>query len=244
MVPLLIDSLLLGAQHSFEPDHMAAVSVLASEKRCYGAGSAAGRRRVMGRLIWRSSHWALGHSATLIVFSVLALLLKSALPLNISSWAEMAVGPIMVWLGISAIRRNHRLKKMMAEHKKFEEHEHRTNTLHLHGRQGEEVALNPLSRSFWVGMLHGLAGTGGACAVALTLAARDVSTALWIIVLQSAGIIVTMTIYSCVLAFSVSRFIERNQLIFKGMNAAVGLFSIGVGSFWIYNAVHEVATNN
>src|SRR5260221_8214489 len=161
MVPLLIDSLLLGAQHSCEPDHMAAVSVLASEKRCYGAGSAAGRRRVMGRLIWRSSHWALGHSATLIVFSVLALLLKSALPLNISSWAEMAVGPIMVWLGISAIRRNHRLKKMMAEHKKFEEHEHRTNTLHLHGRQGEEVALNPLSRSFWVGMLHGLARTGG-----------------------------------------------------------------------------------
>ena len=30
---LLIDSLLLGVQHSFEPDHMAAVSVLASEER-------------------------------------------------------------------------------------------------------------------------------------------------------------------------------------------------------------------
>src|SRR5258708_4567180 len=184
MVPLLIDSLLLGAQHSFEPDHMAAVSVLASEKRCYGAGSAAGRRRVMGRLIWRSSHWALGHSATLIVFSVLALLLKSALPLNISSWAEMAVGPIMVWLGISAIRRNHRLKKMMAEHKKFEEHEHRTNTLHLHGRQGEEVALNPLSRSFWVGMLHGLAGTGGACAGGLAPLGREVFPALSVILLR------------------------------------------------------------
>jgi nickel/cobalt exporter len=29
---LLIDSLLLGVQHSFEPDHMAAVSVLATDK--------------------------------------------------------------------------------------------------------------------------------------------------------------------------------------------------------------------
>ena len=236
MVPLLIDSLLLGAQHSFEPDHMAAVSVLASEKRRYGGE--AGRWQVMGRLIWRSSQWALGHSATLIVFSVLALLLKSALPLHVSSWAEMAVGPIMIGLGVSAIRRNHRLKKMMAEHKKIEEHEHLTRALHLHGRQGEEIALNPLSRSFWVGMLHGLAGTGGACAVALTLAARDASTALWIIVLQSTGIIVTMTTYSCVLAFSVSRFIERNQLIFKLMNAGVGLFSIGVGFFWIYKFLY------
>ena len=230
MVPLLIDSLLLGAQHSFEPDHMAAVSVLASEKRRYNTG--------MGRIIWRSSQWALGHSATLIVFSVMALVLKSALPLNVSSWAEIAVGPIMIWLGVSAIRRNHRLKDMMAEHKKFEEHEHLTNALHLHGRRGEEVALNPLSRSFWVGMLHGLAGTGGACAVALTLAARDARMAVWIIVLQSAGIILTMTTYSCVLAFSVSRFIERNQVVFKVMNAGVGLFSIAVGIFWIIKFIY------
>ena len=222
---------------------MAAVSVLASEKNRYNTG--------MNRLIWRSSHWALGHSVTLILFSGLALLLKTALPFNISGWAEIAVGPIMVWLGISAIRRNHRLKKMMAEHKKFEDHEHlpasrlpasgfsATAPLHLHGRQGEEIALNPLSRSFWVGMLHGLAGTGGACAIALTLAAKDATTAVWIIVLQSAGIIITMTTYSCVLAFSVSRFIERHQIIFKVMNAIVGLFSVAVGMLWIYNAIRE-----
>jgi nickel/cobalt exporter len=251
MYPLLVDSLLLGAQHSFEPDHMAAVSVLASEKHRYKTG--------MNRLIWRSSHWALGHSVTLILFSGLALLLKSALPFNISGWAEIAVGPIMVWLGVSAIRRNHRLKKMMAEHKKFEEHEHLPvsaqsattsaevasfaggiSPLHLHGRLGEEIALNPLSRSFWVGMLHGLAGTGGACAIALTLAAKDATTAIWIIVLQSAGIIITMTTYSCVLAFSVSRLIERHQLIFKVMNAIVGLFSIAVGLLWIYKAIKEL----
>ena len=239
MYPLLVDSLLLGAQHSFEPDHMAAVSVLASEKNRYKTG--------MNRLIWRSSHWALGHSVTLILFSGVALLLKTALPFNISGWAEIAVGPIMVWLGVSAIRRNHRLKKMMAEHKKFEEHEHLPaslaggmSPLHLHGRRGEEIVLNPLSRSFWVGMLHGLAGTGGACAIALTLAAKDATTAIWIIVLQSAGIIITMTTYSCVLAFSVSRLIERHQLIFKVMNAVVGLFSIAVGILWIYHAIREL----
>jgi nickel/cobalt transporter (NicO) family protein len=228
MFSLLIDSLLLGVQHSFEPDHMAAVSVLASEKNKYNTG--------FGRLVWRSSHWALGHSVTLILFSAFALLLRSAVPINLSEWAEIAVGPIMIWLGWAAIRRNHRLKQLMQEHKKFEEHEHLTNALHLHGKQGEEIAMNPLSRSFWVGMLHGLAGTGGACAIALTLAAKDISTAVWIIVLQSVGITLAMTAYSCVLAFSVTRFIERNQLAFKMINAVVGLFSIAIGVLWIYNS--------
>jgi nickel/cobalt exporter len=224
---LFTDSILLGIQHSFEPDHMAAVSVLASDR--------ANNKMNTPKLIWRSSQWALGHSVSLILFSVFALLLKSALPLNISAYAEMAVGPVMIWLGVSAIRRNHQLKKMMAEHKVFAEHAHINNALHIHGRQGQEIAMNPLSRSFWVGMLHGLAGTSGACAIALVLASKDTSTAIGIIVLQSVGIVLAMTTYSCVLAFSVSRFIERNQIAFKSMNAVVGLFSIGVGCFWIYN---------
>src|SRR4051812_24364085 len=83
---LFADSILLGIQHSFEPDHMAAVSVLASEK--------VNNRIRTSHLIWRSSQWALGHSVSLILFSILALLLKSALPLNISAYAEMAVGPV------------------------------------------------------------------------------------------------------------------------------------------------------
>jgi nickel/cobalt exporter len=224
---LFADSILLGVQHSFEPDHMAAVSVLASEK--------VNNRIKTSKLIWRSSQWALGHSVSLILFSILALLLKSALPLNISAYAEMAVGPVMIWLGISAIRRNHKLKKMMAVHKVIAEHTHVTNALHIHGKQGQEIAMNPLSRSFWVGMLHGLAGTGGACAIALVLASENTGTAIGIIVLQSVGIVVAMTTYSLVLAFSVSRFIERNQVAFKSMNAIVGVFSIAVGCLWIYN---------
>lgn len=228
---LFTDSLLLGIQHSFEPDHMAAVSVLASEKT--------NNKIKMHTLIWRSSQWALGHSVTLILFSCFALLLKSALPIYISTYAEMAVGPVMIWLGISAIKRNHKLKNIMAEHKVIAPHEHVNNALHLHGKQGEEIAMNPLSRSFWVGMLHGLAGTGGACAVALILASKNTATAMGVILIQSIGIILAMTTYSCVLAFSVSRFIERNQVAFKTINALVGIFSIGIGCLWIYNIINS-----
>jgi nickel/cobalt exporter len=229
MFYLFADSLLLGIQHSFEPDHMAAVSVLASEKT--------DNKIKLHVLIWRSSQWALGHSVTLILFSCIALLLKSVLPLQISAYAEMAVGPVMIWLGISAIRRNHKLKKMMATHKVISAHEHLSNALHLHGKQGEEITMNPLSRSFWIGMLHGLAGTGGACAVALILASKNTATAVGVIMIQSFGIILAMTTYSCVLAFSVSRFIERNQVAFKFINAFVGVFSIFIGCLWIYKII-------
>ncbi len=227
--PLLIDSLLLGVQHSFEPDHMAAVSVLATERKKHNTG--------YGRLIWRSSQWALGHSVTLLLFSGLALLLRSALPLNLSRWAELAVGPLMLWLGWEAIRRNHQLKRMMEEHKKFAEHEHMINALHLHGSQGEEIALNVLSRSFWVGMLHGLAGTGGACTLALTLAARNVSTAIWLIVLQSAGIILSMTTYGCLFALSARRFSNQWRPSLKWLNYVVGGLSIGIGIYTLFESL-------
>ncbi|MBA0883448.1 hypothetical protein [Flavobacterium undicola] len=228
---LFTDSLLLGIQHSFEPDHMAAVSVLASERKDNKIG--------LSKLLWRSSQWAMGHSVTLLLFSVFALLLKSAIPLNLSTYAEIIVGPVMIWLGISAIRRNHKLKKIMAVHRTIAEHEHTTNVLHIHGKQGEEITMNVLSRTFWVGMLHGLAGTGGACSIALVMASKDTYTAVGIIALQSIGIIIAMTTYSCVLTFSVSRFIERNQIAFKMMNAVVGVFSIFIGLLWIFNAINE-----
>ncbi|AEW85327.1 hypothetical protein B0A78_08760 [Flavobacterium columnare NBRC 100251 = ATCC 23463] len=227
---LFTDSLLLGIQHSFEPDHMVAVSVLASERKNNKIG--------LGKLLWRSSQWAMGHSVSLLLFSAFALLLKSTLPLNLSTYAEILVGPVMIWLGISAIRRNHELKKIMADHRAIPDHEHTTNVLHIHGKQGEEISMNLLSRTFWVGMLHGLAGTGGACSIALVMASKDSYTAIGIIILQSIGIIIAMTTYSCVLTFSVSRFIERNQIAFKIMNAIVGIFSIFIGFLWIYNAIN------
>jgi len=204
---LLIDSLLLGVQHSFEPDHMAAVSVLASED----AKSPSQR----WKLIWRSSHWALGHSFTLILFAVLVLLLRSTLTLDISEKVELLVGPLMIWLGVVAIRRNFV----------------KDNTLHYPNPQQK------FSRSFWVGMVHGLAGTGGACAVALTLAASDASTAVWIIILQSVGIILSMSAYGYFFATSINRFAGKREVFLKVINYTVGAFSILIGAITLYESL-------
>jgi cytochrome c biogenesis protein CcdA len=215
---LLIDSLLLGVQHSFEPDHMAAVSVLATEEnksrtRPDAAQHSPAQRgqALRWKLIWRSSHWALGHSLTLILFAVLVLLLKSTMSLHIADRVEMLVGPLMIWLGILAIRRNFKTAAPAPVERK-------------------------VSRSFWVGMVHGLAGTGGACAVALTLAARDAMTAVWIIVMQSVGIILSMSAYGYFFAFSVGRFAGKRERFLMIVNYLVGAFSILIGAITLFES--------
>ncbi len=230
----LVRPLMAGILHSFEPDHVTAISVLATE-------NAISKQKVTFKTMFKASQWAMGHSVTLLLFGGIALLFKSSAELfveDISFWAELAVGPIMLWLGIVAIRRNHKISEMMQEHKKIEEHDHvDSNPIHLHGKSGEEIAMNPMQRSFWIGMLHGLAGTGGALTSALVLSAATTFDAVMVLIIESVGIIVAMGIYSYTLVSVMSRFLEKNLSIFKWMNGIAGLASILIGIYWIYNSI-------
>lgn len=232
----LVRPLIAGVLHSFEPDHMSAVSVLAAE-------NAIQKKKVSLKTVFTASQWAFGHSVTLLMFGGIALAFKAALLTfveSISFWAEFSVGPIMIWLGVMAIRRNHKINEMMADHKKIEAHEHAANNpIHLHGKRGEEIAMNPINRSFWIGMLHGLAGTGGALTSALIISADTISDAILILIVESIGIIFSMAVYSYVLIFTMSRFIERNISIFKWMNGVIGIISIIVGCIVLQSVLFE-----
>lgn len=229
----LIRPLMAGVLHSFEPDHVTAVSVLATE-------NAIKQKKVSFKTVILASQWALGHSAVLLLFGGIALIFKSAISLwisDISYWAEVSVGPIMIWLGITAIKRNHKINEMMKEHKKIEPHDHTDiNPIHLHGKMGEEIAMNPMNKSFWVGMLHGLAGTGGALTSALVLSAATTGEAILILAIESLGIIIAMAAYSYVLIRVMSRFLEKNLTVFKWLNGVAGIASILIGIYWMYNA--------
>jgi len=223
-----------GILHSFEPDHVTAVSVLATE-------NAIQKKKVSFRTVCRASQWAFGHSVTLLLFGGMALLFKSIATLvihDISFYAEMAVGPIMIWLGVVAIKRNHTINEMIKDHKKIEAHEHeRSNPIHLHGITGEEIAVNPMNKSFWIGMLHGLTGTGGALTSAIILSSSSLTEALLVLAIESLGILIAMGVYSYVLMVTMSRFLERNLAIFKWMNGIAGLASILIGVRWSYTII-------
>ena len=81
----------LGIKHALEPDHIIAVSTIASQSK----------------KIWKSSlagvFWGIGHTLTLFVFGVILILLKNEIS---EAWAmslEFMVGIMLVYLGMTTI---------------------------------------------------------------------------------------------------------------------------------------------
>ena len=233
----LIRPLMAGILHSLEPDHVTAVSVLATE-------NAISKKKITIGTVLKASQWALGHSVTLLLFGAVALAFRGMANLivdDLSFWAELSVGPIMIWLGVVAIKRNHIINEKLKDHKIIDEHAHElSNPIHLHGTKGEEIAMNPMNKSFWVGMLHGLAGTGGALTSALVLSSTTVTEAITVLIVESLGIIIAMGIYSYVLIKVMSRFLERNLSVFKWINGIAGAASIVIGLVWVYNSISHL----
>ena len=113
---------ILGIKHSFEPDHVIAVSTIASEQR----------KPFESVLI--GALWGIGHTSTLFVIGILILLLKLQIPQKLSISFEGLVGVMLVILGMRVFMK---IKKMQVE-----SHVRKPNA------------------SFFVGLVHGLAGSG------------------------------------------------------------------------------------
>ena len=72
----LIRPLMAGVLHSFEPDHVTAISVLATE-------NAIRKEKTSFKMVIKASQWALGHSVTLLLFGIVALIFRSSIALFI-----------------------------------------------------------------------------------------------------------------------------------------------------------------
>jgi sulfite exporter TauE/SafE len=90
LLSVLALGLVLGIKHAIEPDHIIAVSTLASESN----------------KLWRSSlagvFWGIGHTLTLFVVGMVLIVLKDDIP---EAWAmslEFSVGIMLVYLGLSS----------------------------------------------------------------------------------------------------------------------------------------------
>jgi hypothetical protein len=169
--------LLVGARHAFEPDHLAAVATLAAD------GDGAGSR-------WRAALpgalWGLGHTAALLGVVVILLLLGAVVPPAIEAALELGVALMLVILGVRGLVLAARgLRSAAVEGRMGPAHLHAHGgaahvhpgpALHLHLRS-TTLAVRPL----WVGMVHGLAGSGAllsAAALAMPSTAGRVGYAL------------------------------------------------------------------
>ncbi len=92
LLSILFFGFILGIKHAIEPDHVIAVSTIASQSK----------------KLWRSSlagvFWGVGHTATLFIVGIVLILMKGELPEKWAMSLEFLVGIMLVYFGVAAVR--------------------------------------------------------------------------------------------------------------------------------------------
>jgi ABC-type nickel/cobalt efflux system permease component RcnA len=185
---------LLGFRHAFEPDHLAAVSTLATRQ---------------GRL-WAAARlglvWGAGHTATVGAVALAVLALGLRVPPGLWPAAELLVAVLLVLLGATIVWRYARGRWHMHMHAHpaagphFHLHSHANDSGHAHPHpHPHPPAGADARRSLGFGVAHGLAGSG-AIAVLLVAAAPSAAQRVAYFAALSAGTMVGMLAVSLSLA--------------------------------------------
>ena len=215
---------LLGMRHALEPDHLAAVSTLAT-----------GERNSL-RAAMLGVCWGVGHTLTLLAVGAVLVLLHAEMPAAAADAFEFCVALMLIALGGRAVytaARQGPAGPVHLHHHGPHRHVHGGATPHVHvGRW--TLARRPLL----VGAVHGLAGSGAVTALVLTTLPTAASRITYML-LFGLGSTVGMAALSGLLGWPLARAGAHRGLA-RGISVAVGCVSIALGLFWGYGSVGKL----
>jgi sulfite exporter TauE/SafE len=226
---LLALGLLLGLKHALEADHVSTVATLASRS--------ASTRQTLGV----AAAWGLGHAASLALLGTALAVLGATLPERVARILELAVGLILVALGIGVLRR------LMGKSIHVHVHEH-DGLRHLHAHAHEAAAAGhpaghdhvhvplPWRRSLAIGGVHGLAGTAAITVLALPVA-RSVAQALLYLTVFGIGSMLGMLALSFVVSLPFSAAGRHLGRIGVGLQALLGAADLAIGAWVVLAAI-------
>ena len=197
------------------PDHLAAVAPLAVDDRRRGwiAG-------------WT---WGAGHASGVAVVAVLAVMFRDLLPPIevISAWGERLVGVALIGIGLWALRRSMRVEPARHSHGQVL-HDH------LHVRRGPAWMrrLGHAHASFYMGILHGVAGSSHFFGVLPALALPTQGAALAYIGAFGVGSIVAMTLFAAVVGTLGTR-LTHAAGAHRLMMRIAAVLALAVGGVWL-----------
>lgn len=220
MTSLLLLGFIIGMRHALEADHVAAVAALVSDK------SSTRETARHGAL------WGLGHTLTLFILGGGVLVLGIATPAPLEQWLEFGVGILQVLLGLDVLWRLRRGGVQLKPHR-------HGGYRHVHAvrnaRPGtpakhEHRPLPP--RALLVGMMHGMAGS----AALVVLTVESVASpwqGLFYIALFGLGSTLGMLLLAAAISLPL-QYSRRWSFAFRSLQSTVGLASLGVGGWMMY----------
>lgn len=209
------------------PDHLAAVVPFAIESK---------------KKAWKIGlFWGIGHLLGMILIGVLFLLFKELIPVEkISGYSEQLVGLVLIFIGVWSF---YKLFKQEKKHKHLHVHANDDVTIHKHEHQHHEHQNHKHHHdgikqgnfaSLSVGFLHGLAGIAHFILFLPIASFKTKSDSTFYLIGTALGILIAMTVFAVVIG-RISSYAknEHNEVLFKGIRLAGGLFAIIIGIYWM-----------
>jgi hypothetical protein len=208
--------LLLGFRHAFEPDHLAAVSTLATRQGSLFEACRLGLA------------WAAGHTASVGLVVLVVMVGGLHLPERLWPAADMLVALLLVALGGSVLLRYARGRWHMHQHTHgagphLHLHTHAAGPAHEHAHPRGDAR-----RSLGFGLLHGLAG-GAAILVLLVAAAPTRVAQLAYFLAFASGTMIGMLLVSLSLAGIVRLASGRGTRWATALHLGSAVASVAVG---------------
>ncbi len=200
----------LGLLHSFEADHIAAVSAMVSQTKSTRTAAALGA--------W----WGLGHAASLLVVSFVVLGLHLTVPETVAVVLEGIVGVVLVTLGVYAFRAT--WKEVAHEF------------AHIYGRP--HTHDHSTRMSFIVGCFHGLAGSSALILIALPLT-YTLKEGIRFVLSFGLGSVISMAIFAASVGF-IMRHLQGFAWASRYAKFGVSILCIGIGAFFTWSAIMSI----
>src|SRR5213594_721059 len=212
--------LILGIKHALDADHLIAVSTIVSEHQSLKWASLIG------------AFWGLGHTATLFVVGLVVIGLRLSIPPRIALGLEFLVALMLVVLGGNILWRSFRAENL---HLHAHAHNPETHThFHFHGER-EESHTHPhpfksMRKPFFVGMIHGLAGSAALMLLVLTTIPSPLAGLAYILIFgfgSVGGMLALSSLIGLPFVLTTQRFTLLNgwmRLVAGLAGAAFGLF--------------------
>ena len=171
--------------------------------------------------------WGIGHSAGVLILSVLGILAKDLVNIELmSSYAEFLVGISLLIVGFLAIRTSLKVNIHMHQHMHGEEATHKH--FHFHSL-GNKLHRSHTHAATGLGVLHGFAGASHLVAVIPALA-LPLFGALAYLFSYLLGSIFAMGCVVLGISFAANK---ANNMFYPFLMRAMGGLSIVIGIFWV-----------
>ena len=187
--------------------------------------------------VWIGLKWGLGHGVGIAVVGLVLLLLKTQIDVTqLSDFAEMLVGFLLIGIGVRALF----TAKALVIHEHVHAHDaskpsHQHSHIHLH--LGETVHPHELSNTkhlhapMWIGLLHGIAGTGHLFGLVPALGLTPVNAVVYLTAYVIASI-ATMIMFIMCLDVVVTR---AGKTLMPRLIRVAACAAILTGIFWLYS---------